>query len=169
MPEQDFAAVYREDSSWLAAYKARSRGAIERSREVLKKPCPDTFLGHKHREFVSLPEKIERSPFRPLVVRLSVLVQSAAPHKVSRPIDESRGEILLRAGQPCRALNPRRRNAGVREASLNLVFYPAAFTYRQVRALYKVVHAAKPDGNADVPKGHTQRRKGVPQSGGQRG
>lgn len=90
---------------------------------------------------LALPDEIERRPF-PLRPPLSLPAGSTAHHKFP-PIDESRGAIPFRARQPHRALNPRRRSAGVREASVNLVFYPAAFTYGTVRALYKVVHVRK--------------------------
>jgi len=43
-------SIYRNQRlpSWIMTAKTQSRKAVARSRELLKEPLPDTFLGRQH-------------------------------------------------------------------------------------------------------------------------
>lgn len=49
----------QKPSSWIADAKAASQKALTKSRELLKEPPPDTFLGRQHRDMIPLPEQEE--------------------------------------------------------------------------------------------------------------
>ena len=49
----------QKPSSWIADAKAASQKALAKSRELLKEPPADTFLGRQHRDMIPLPEQEE--------------------------------------------------------------------------------------------------------------
>lgn len=49
----------QKPSSWITDAKAASQEALAKSRELLKEPPPDTFLGRQHRDMIPLPEEEE--------------------------------------------------------------------------------------------------------------
>ena len=45
--------------SWIVEAKSTSREAVAKSRELLKEPAPDTFLGRRHGDMIPRPDAEE--------------------------------------------------------------------------------------------------------------
>lgn len=47
---------HQELPSWIVEIKSTSRQAVTKSRELLGKPAPDTFLGRRQRDITPAPD-----------------------------------------------------------------------------------------------------------------